>query len=122
VLRVSRNAIAEMLALEHPQEAELASFAQEAMPIVMRNADRAGQLQLDGLHSLVQDWRSDLGEDAWSHIEGMFDPDSGMNLLGTLLQDRAASELFFNDRFRLDRDLLADAATAHLDRIFGESP
>jgi hypothetical protein len=41
-----------------------------------------------------------------------------MNLLGTILNDRAASLAFFDDPVRLERDLLADAAQRHLNRLF----
>ncbi len=57
------------------------------------------------------------GRRLW-YAEGIFDKDGGMTLLGTILIDRAASIAFFNDPKRLERDLLADAARKHLDRMF----
>jgi hypothetical protein len=57
------------------------------------------------------------GRRLW-YAEGIFDKDGGMNLLGTILIDRGASIAFFNDPVRLERDLLADAAARHLDRLF----
>lgn len=57
------------------------------------------------------------GRRLW-YAEGIFDKDGGMNLLGTILVDRGASIAFFNDPKRLERDLLADAARKHLDRMF----
>jgi hypothetical protein len=57
------------------------------------------------------------GRRLW-YAEGVFDKDGGLNLLGTILIDRGASLAFFNDPVRLERDLLADAAARHLDRLF----
>jgi hypothetical protein len=57
------------------------------------------------------------GRRLW-YAEGVFDKDGGLNLLGTILIDRGASLSFFNDPVRLERDLLADAAARHLDRLF----
>ncbi len=57
------------------------------------------------------------GNRLW-YAEGIFDKDGGMNLLGTILNDRGASLAFFNDAHRLERDLLADAAQKHLNRLF----
>jgi len=57
------------------------------------------------------------GRRLW-YAEGIFDKDGGMTLLGTILVDRGASITFFNDPKRLERDLLADAARRHLDRMF----
>lgn len=54
------------------------------------------------------------------YVEGVFDLDGAMTSLGTLLQDRDAAQLFFGDRMRLDRDLLADAAKAYLSRLLGQ--
>ena len=57
------------------------------------------------------------GRRLW-YAEGIFDKDGGFNLLGTILVDRGASIAFFDDPKRLERDLLADAARRHLDRMF----
>lgn len=57
------------------------------------------------------------GRRLW-YAEGVFDKDGGLNLLGTILIDRGASIAFFDDPKRLERDLLADAARKHLDRMF----
>ncbi len=56
------------------------------------------------------------------YAEGMFTAPQGLDLLGTLVRDRDASDYFFDDPMRLDRDLLADAAQLHLKRIFGIIP
>lgn len=61
--------------------------------------------------------RGAVGKRLW-YAEGIFDKDGGMNLLGTILNDRAASLAFFDDPVRLERDLLADAAQRHLNRLF----
>jgi hypothetical protein len=57
------------------------------------------------------------GRRLW-YAEGIFDKDGGYTLLGTILIDRGASITFFNDPKRLERDLLADAAQKHLNRLF----
>lgn len=56
------------------------------------------------------------------YAEGMFTVPQGLDLLATLVRDRDASDYFFDDPMRLDRDLLADAAQLHLKRIFGIIP
>ena len=56
------------------------------------------------------------------YAEGMFAVPPGLDLLATLVRDRDASDYFFDDPLRLDRDLLADAAQLHLKRIFGIIP
>jgi hypothetical protein len=61
--------------------------------------------------------RGAVGKRLW-YAEGVFDKDGGLNLLGTILVDRGASLAFFNDPARLERDLLADAAQRHLNRLF----
>jgi hypothetical protein len=57
------------------------------------------------------------GRRLW-YAEGVFDKDGGLNLLGTILIDRGASLAFFANPVRLERDLLADGAARHLDRLF----
>jgi hypothetical protein len=57
------------------------------------------------------------GRRLW-YAEGVFDRDGGHTLFGTIILDRGASIAFFNDPVRLERDLLADAAAAHLNRLF----
>jgi hypothetical protein len=57
------------------------------------------------------------GRRLW-YAEGVFDKDGGLNLLGTILVDRGASLAFFANPVRLERDLLADSAARHLDRLF----
>lgn len=57
------------------------------------------------------------GRRLW-YAEGVFDKDGGLNLLGTILIDRGASLAFFGNPTRLERDLLADGAARHLDRLF----
>jgi len=53
------------------------------------------------------------------YTEGIFDKDTALSLLGSVVQDRPAAALFFDDPMRLDRDLLGDDGRTHLDRIFG---
>lgn len=54
------------------------------------------------------------------YTEGVTSPAAATSLLGTMVIDRSLAEMFFNDRMRLDRDLLADGAQAHLLRMFGK--
>jgi catechol 2,3-dioxygenase-like lactoylglutathione lyase family enzyme len=61
--------------------------------------------------------RAAVGKRLW-YAEGVFDKDGGVNLLGTILLDRGASIAFFADPARLERDLLADGAQRHLNRLF----
>lgn len=53
------------------------------------------------------------------YAEGIYSPDGAKQLLGTLVTDRGLAEAYFDDPMRMDRDLLADAAEAHLLRLFG---
>lgn len=54
------------------------------------------------------------------YAESIFDKDRAMALLGTIVADRQVGVAFFDDDTRMERDLLADAATAHLLRLFGK--
>lgn len=53
------------------------------------------------------------------YAEGIFSADGAKQLLGTLVTDRGLAEAYFDDPMRMDRDLLADAAEAHLLKLFG---
>jgi hypothetical protein len=76
---------------------------------------RAGNLQYAYFQRAMG--RGAEGRRLW-YAEGVFDKDGGLNLLGTILIDRGAAIAFFNEPARLERDLLADAAARHLDRLF----
>lgn len=76
---------------------------------------RAGNVQYEYFVRALG--RAAVGKHLW-YAEGVFDKDGGANLLGTILLDRGASLAFFNDPVRLERDLLADGATRHLNRLF----
>ncbi|HEY7610742.1 MAG TPA: hypothetical protein VIF14_16050 [Alphaproteobacteria bacterium] len=159
-LRLHKKIVAESLKFmetiggaEQVSDDQLTAYTRAMRPLVLASADAAARAQLDGLHALVNKWRSELGPH-WSHVdvvvlgpkqprpgnaqyeyfvramgcgavgkrlwyaEGVFDKDGGVNLLGTILVDRGASIAFFNDPVRLERDLLADAAQRHLNRLF----
>jgi hypothetical protein len=53
------------------------------------------------------------------YAEGIFTEDGADSLLSTLATDRRLATDFFADEMRMDRDLLADGAEAHLLRMFG---
>jgi hypothetical protein len=53
------------------------------------------------------------------YTEGVTNPAAATQLLATMVMDRGLAETFFDDRLRMDRDLLADAAQAHLLKMFG---
>ncbi len=53
------------------------------------------------------------------YTEGVTNPAAATSLLATMVMDRGLSEAFFGDRLRMDRDLLADGAQAHLLKMFG---
>lgn len=141
-------------AAERVGDGELTAYTRAMRPRVLASADAAAKAQLDGLNALVNKWRAEMGQAAWSRVhvvvlgpkqprpgnlqyayfaralghaaegrrlwyaEGIFDKDGGVALMGTILLDRGASIAFFADPVRLERDLLADAAARHLDRIF----
>jgi hypothetical protein len=54
------------------------------------------------------------------YTEGIFDEGAGLGLLGTLLIDRRIGAAFYGDPARMERDLLADAATAKVLQLFGK--
>jgi len=54
------------------------------------------------------------------YAESIFDKDKALALLGTIVADRRVGVSFFDDDTRMERDLLADAAKAHLLRLFGK--
>jgi hypothetical protein len=53
------------------------------------------------------------------YAEGILDVKGGLDLLATIVTDRELSATVFADRLRMDRDLLADGAEAHLLTMFG---
>jgi len=57
------------------------------------------------------------GRRLW-YAEGIFDKERGLELLGTIMVDKGASIAFFGNPTRLERDLLADGAAKHLNRLF----
>gem|GEM_PF-191476 len=59
-----------------------------------------------------------VGEDRIIYAENKFDQDSVIDLLARHIIDQKAAEAFFNDKFRLQRDLLQDGAKRYLDQLF----
>jgi hypothetical protein len=53
------------------------------------------------------------------YMESIFDREAALGVLRTVLNDRVASQAFFGETYRLERDLMADGATAELMRRFG---
>ena len=53
------------------------------------------------------------------YMESIFDREAALGVLRTVLNDRVASQDFFGDTYRLERDLMADGATVELMRRFG---
>jgi hypothetical protein len=76
---------------------------------------RAGNVQYEYFVRALG--RAAVGKRLW-YAEGVFDKEGGVNLLGTILLDRGASIAFFADSVRLERDLLAEGARRHLNRLF----
>jgi hypothetical protein len=56
------------------------------------------------------------------YTEGLFDEGRALNLLGTYQLDGAIGAAFFDDPARMHRDLLADAAAAHLKTMSFDRP
>jgi hypothetical protein len=57
-------------------------------------------------------------EDRLVYAEGLCDVDSALDLLARHIVDQRASNLLFGDRRRLQEDLLADAATTEVRKLF----
>ena len=53
------------------------------------------------------------------YAEGITTREAALDLLATIVTDRGAAHYFFDDVTRMDRDVMADGATKHLDRILG---
>jgi hypothetical protein len=53
-------------------------------------------------------------------MDGTFDREAALAVLRTVLNDRMASQAFFGETYRLERDLMADGATVELMRRFGQ--
>jgi hypothetical protein len=53
------------------------------------------------------------------YMESIFDREAALSVLRTVLNDRMASQAFFGDTYRLERDMMADGATVELMRRFG---
>ena len=53
------------------------------------------------------------------YMEGTFDREAALAVLRTVLNDRMASQAFFGETYRLERDVMADGATVELMRRFG---
>lgn len=53
------------------------------------------------------------------YMESIFDRETALGVLRTVLNDRKASRAFFGETYRLERDLMADGATVELMRRFG---
>jgi hypothetical protein len=57
-------------------------------------------------------------EDRLVYAEGLCDIDAALDLLARHIVDQRASNLLFGDRRRLQEDLLADAASAEVRKLF----
>jgi len=79
---------------------------------------RAGNLQYEYFVRVMG--RNEI-ERRLLYTESLTTPDTASALLGTVLIDRTIGQAFFGDRYRMDRDLLADGARKHLDRMFGKA-
>jgi hypothetical protein len=53
------------------------------------------------------------------YMESIFEREAALGVLRTVLNDRMASQAFFGEPYRLERDLMADGATVELMRRFG---
>jgi hypothetical protein len=137
--------------------ADVEEYGRTVAPWLLASAAEAARLQLDGLHSVVQQWRAAMTPEEWLRLyvvvlgpktprpgnlqfeyfayalgreavdrrliyaEGVFDVAGGLQLLATLLADRAAGRDLFAEERRLERDMMADGAQAHLLRLFGKT-
>jgi hypothetical protein len=139
------------------EAAAVTEYGRAVVPLLLASAAEAARLQLDGLHSVVQQWRAALSPEEWQRLhvmvlgprtprpgnlqleyfayalgrdaldrrliyaEGVFDVDGALQLLATLLADRAAGRDLFAEERRLERDMMADGAQAYLLRLFGKT-
>jgi hypothetical protein len=144
-----------MIAAGAVTQAETTEYARRMAPLILANAADAAAAQIDGLHALVQQFRSEITDQEWKRLyvivlgqrmpragnlqfqyfvnalgagaiddrlfyaEGITDVKGGLALLATIVTDRELSAAVFDDRLRMDRDVLADGAEAHLLEIFG---
>lgn len=137
--------------------AAVEEYGRVVVPLLLASAAEAARLQLDGLHSVVRQWRATLTPEEWQRVyvvvlgpktprpgnlhleyfayalgrdaidrrliyaEGILDVEDGLQLLATLLADRAAGRDLFAEERRLERDMMADGAQAYLLRLFGKT-
>ena len=84
--------------------------------ILAPKTPRAGNLEYE---YFVNAMGPGSGEKKVIYAESIFDSEVALGLLRTLLIDRSVGEAFYGDPYRMERDLLADGATAELLRMFG---
>ena len=58
-----------------------------------------------------------LGEDKIIYAESVFSENKALSLLARHIIDQKAGQTFFNDRYRLQKDLLSDATSEYLDEL-----
>lgn len=134
----------------------LERYARIVAPLTLANANDASKAQLELINQGVNELKSLLTADEFSHsialitgpktaregnlqsqyflflfseketgnrviyTENVFDRDHALSILRTVLNDRKAGQLFYNDHTRLEKDLMADGATFHLLEMFGK--
>jgi hypothetical protein len=121
-----------LLALvDHATRVQLAALhaAVEEALAPMTDAERGGlQVVVAGAHQARERslgmlyFQKRLGEEAGreervAYAENVTDADQAVALVGTRRLDRAIARAFFGDARRLQRDVLGDAAAAHLSRM-----
>lgn len=78
---------------------------------------REGNLQYE---YFVQAFGPGSGGKRVMYMESVFDREAALAIVRTILTDRRIGAIFFGEEARMERDLLADAATAELLRRFGK--
>lgn len=95
-----------------------------AMAVVTPHQPRVGRLSLLYLERLTGR-KTGVGaslDDGLIVLEGPYDEHTALLAVGRHYLDQEIGELFFGDRFRMQRDVMADAAGAILDELIPCSP
>jgi hypothetical protein len=148
ILSLSRVYLENVLARKKTDIASVKIYARKVAPLLLANAADAANVQIEGLDNAVRElskkalaaitgpktpregnlqfqyfvyaFGSGSANTRVLYMESIFDRETALSVLKTVLNDRQASQTFFGETYRLERDLMADGATVELMRRFGQ--
>jgi hypothetical protein len=137
ILSVSRAYLDAILMRGNVDIASINLYARTLAPLLLANAADAASVQIEALDQAVIELSKKLKGNLQFqyfvfafgtgsagtrvlYMESIFDREAALGVLRTVLNDRVASQAFFGETYRLERDLMADGATVELMRRFGQ--